>query len=299
MSGKFTVADDKDALGLKIKISNDNYKDSITAMASDFVLVDKDGNKVKGFSSYEDGDLDDSKLEKGDKSQGYVYFKAKKNTKYTLKYTSYDDEVKANTINIDTKKYKDGSKGPQAAVQAFVNTIYLNKDDKNYDKYVANDKDDEKNNFSDIMKDELKEQVFSGDTGDISDETNKKVADAVQKFNLDHGTIDTKIKKISDNEAEVEVKTNTINLESVGDKINDLEQKKFDDALDSDSDVGNTDKEANDEVANNISSYLKTTDMKKETDMTVKLTKDGNKWKVDTDDDMYEDFAKAFTGYVI
>ncbi|MDO1604727.1 DUF5105 domain-containing protein [Lactobacillus sp. YT155] len=293
-SGKFTATDDGDLLALRIKVTNTGTK-KLTLNSYDLNLIDNDGNKLRATSYFDDGDLSIEKIAKGEKVQGYVYFKAKKNTKYTLKYDSLsEDKNKANTVKIDTKKYKNVTAGLKEAADAYVNTVILGKDDPNYSKYISTNKDDDKKEFKDAMKDDINSHFFIDSADDATVTT---LTDKIQKFNAANAELKAKV-TIDDGEPVVQLEGRLIDLGKFDDDYETLQEQKEDEAEAKEDYDTDTYEVAAKEMVGKVDSYLTTDNMKKGDYIKIKFVKDGKKWKVDTDDDDFDSLVSTFSGDV-
>jgi hypothetical protein len=308
-SGSYIVPDsanisqtkgNKGYLALKVQVKN-KTDDDIYASGSDFKLIDKDGHKISTKDDvYMSNDDDDfktfsEKIDGGDDADGYIVFPVDKTAKYTLKYlpdvTSGDS--KAIKINVAANKYKDGTKQAQKAVQAYVDTIFLGKSDSNYSKYVANDKNEEKDNFNDKLKDNLDTELSDAD---LSDDQFKAVSSALEKANADRGSVEYKIESASAESAEISVKVKAIDLDDISDQINDQVM----DAIDNGKlDIDANNQEAVNKVVDNIADILKKADVKSESyDTKIKVSKEDGKWKIDSEDNSFDSLYDDFSGQI-
>lgn len=304
-SGSYIVPDsanvsqtkgDKGYLALKVSVQN-KTDDDFYATSSDFKLLDKDGHKISSKDDVYMSDDDDfktlsEKIDGGDHESGYVVFPVNKKAKYTLKYlpdvTSGDS--KAIKMNVNASKYKDNSKQAEKALEAYVNNIFLGKKDGNYSKLVANDQNEEKDNYNDKLKDQLDDTFIDAN---LNDDQVKKAAEALQKVNADRATIEYKIESATADQATISLKTKTVPLDDVSKQADDA----VDDAIDNtDDDLADIYVDTANKAIDHLGDILKNTDLKNSSDITVKLEKEDGKWKIDSEDDGFDSFVNPFIG---
>lgn len=281
ISGKYMTIGNNQELALKVEVDNTGYDKELTVEASDFSLVDNKGEKVIGKSYYSSQDLSSENISKNEKSEGYVYFEARENTKYTLKYEySKSKKIKVNDISINTSKYRDDTVTLKKAAKAYVSTVFLGKDDSNYEKYIVGDKEDAKSDFRKSLKEEINGHYFNNrmlDKEFIDDFTAK-----VQSFNAKNSEMKVSIELI-DNELVCKVTDRVIDLSNYDTDLNELTEKKLKEkglAVDPQSEeYDNVRNEAAKELFKDKSDkYFSTNNMKNINRFSIMLTQKGNKW---------------------
>ncbi|MBO8440866.1 MAG: DUF5105 domain-containing protein [Firmicutes bacterium] len=274
-------------LALHLSIKNNGKKEMLTD--DNFKLVDKSGDVTKPTDVYDGQDktLSVNNLDHGEKlANAELVFKVNKNKNYTLKLEPDDKDVPTSSISIKANKYHDDSNGAIAAAKAYVNTVFLNENDKNYDKFVANDKNQVKNDFNNAAKKHLNDDILNflsdSDSNKIDDNTQNNLVNQLQKANATRGKVTYQIKKASGKDVKVQLNVKSINLTDVGDNV----IKNNTNSQDFVKNFGNTLNGAKISHPDDVLTVLK-------------LTKDGNKWKIDTSnngDIQYKDVIQYFFG---
>lgn len=275
LSGKYTYTVEGQRLALKLKVTNNSNK----KIPLRFEMKDKQGNKIYEDFGIHKGDLNYNALKKGQTKQGYLYFDAEEDTKYTLKYLNGDIQIKTSKIAIDTSDYKDENANLEEVGLAYVNTVCIGKNDPNYSKYVSGDKSKEKRKFKDRMKEEINSRYFDNQADDA---TLEEMSSAIQRFNYEDGEFDTQLDTWG-GKTVVRISATLVDLSSYTDDIEKLQ---------------NNDKNAIKEMSGKYGEYLRAKNLKDTVDVMITFKKDGKKWKAITTDDYYDGLVVNFSGFV-
>lgn len=285
----------KGYLSLKVKVKN-SANSSAYVTGSDFGLRKSGGDKINAkdvYSGDDDFETISAKVSRGDDTTGYVVFPVTKKDKYTVSFspTTSDNKDKTSKIKIDASDYQDNTKSAKKAAQAYINTVFLNKKDANFGKYLVNKKADGETEYKDALKETL-ESIFY-DT-DLTDDQFNKVETALKKANADRGKIELNVDSAYPNSASLTLKTTTVDLSDVLDII----ENRVDDAEDNaslDADYDDVEADANNKAVDDFAEILKQAKTTTDNDgITIKLVRDNGKWRIDTNDDSFSEFVDAF-----
>ncbi len=233
---------DEGYLAINIELKNTS-KESLDITRSDFSLYDKNDDKVSQENFYTDDSsfktFEYDKLSKEKSKTGYVVFKINKKQKYELHYEPafYDvgssKKPKEIVLKLDTSKYKDESSKVTDVAKAYVNTILLNKDDENYDKLIANNKEKEKETFTKPFMSALKNDF---DYYDPTTEELTKIIAEFQKKNGEVAQVDYQVESYYPDAAVIIVKPKVITFEELDDEGKAVVNKFIDENKDKDYD---------------------------------------------------------------
>ncbi|MBO0474134.1 hypothetical protein IGL98_000050 [Enterococcus sp. DIV0840] len=237
--GEYVVPKKEDAdegegfLALKVTIKNETDK-SLDMSATDIMLYDEEDSKIEALSLY----LDDSKTpllayEKisGKKSKtGYIVFPVEKKAEYKLHFEPriYDGEKEPKPIilDVDTSEYKDHSDDAIKAATAFVDEVFLTTENKEYNKLVANDRDEAVKNFDENFSKALKKQFYDYK---VTDEEGLALAKVFREDNAKVATVDYEIASYFPDVAEVTVKVEGLSFKEMKDDM-EVANKEYSEA---------------------------------------------------------------------
>lgn len=298
--GQDTLTGEKKYLAIKVHVKNNGSTN--TLYSNSFKLKNKSGS-TKALSIYSSGDrfstLSSEKLKKGDTVTGYVVFPVKKKAKYTLEVSptsTSSKEVPTSKVKIDTGKYKDNTLQPQKAVTSYVDSVFLNKneDDTDYNSFISNKLENEKIEYRKETRDFLETNAFNNT---ITDQASLKMISQIQKLNNEKGSVKYELVSYTPDTAEIKVTPTEVKLSGLSADITSFRQKveKSKD-IDPDLTYDQVDRAVKEMVIQKFPEILKQMPIREDTAQTVKLSKDGSKWKIDTEDYGLTTVRKAFIG---
>ncbi|MED4920444.1 MULTISPECIES: DUF5105 domain-containing protein [Heyndrickxia] len=150
-----------------------------------------------------------------------VLVKVKKGKTYTLGIQPFteksgddSDELK---LALDTKKYSksyDSLQDPAKALKAYIDTIYLNKDNADYEKYVSENKEAVQTDAYKTFKKAFNDNI----TDDISDADMKKYYEAYKSAAAEKAKLDAEAVASYKNKAVVKLTYSTISMDDISEK---------------------------------------------------------------------------------
>ncbi|KOO40382.1 DUF5105 domain-containing protein [Priestia koreensis] len=171
LTGNEESVDEESALlQVKLKVKNTSKKD-ISLSSYDGIKLYSGEDQIEPYSDSISSDLEESAPSRGDIRPGRativpVLFEVEKGKKYELSVeptsSDYNQKSKEMTFKVDTKKYEDSYdklQEPSKALQAYVETVYFDKDNADYEKYVSADKEavkaEAQKEFNNLIKDTM------------------------------------------------------------------------------------------------------------------------------------------------
>ncbi|RYM05177.1 DUF5105 domain-containing protein [Sporolactobacillus sp. THM7-7] len=295
--------DDSALLALDVGITN-RSGETLDIYSRDFTLFDADNEKVPYESSvYDDSDnfrlLESSTLPNNKTVSGYLVFRIDKTKSYELHYqpSLYDSDQKPEEIvlKVNAQKYKDRQQEITDAANAFIQNVFFGKEEPKYASLVANDAAQEQKK----VKEAFKENTNIGD--DISDTQLDQVYQAFQKANAESGGAELKVDSAFVDTAEVKVTPKVVNFDDMYDQVNDLQDRFVDDNRGKYPNYNSAMKAWNTYLVKHIGEVFSHTEPQVSKDSyTLKLKKEGNKWKIDSsntsDNYDYESLVSVMNG---
>lgn len=211
-----------------------------------------------------------------------VMFEVDKDTEYELNISpqpvDFEEEVEDTTITIDTSEYNDSLgalQEPGDALEAYVETIYFDKDNADYEKYVSADKndlqEDAENQFAKSLELGLSKDVPSSDV--------EKYYESFKQAAAEKNEVEATVIGNANNKAIVIFNYSAISYEDIADEIRDYKEKyreKHDDF-----DPAKEDKYA----LSKFDAILDKIEAKKGTqELNIEMKKDDGKWMIDDSD---------------
>ncbi|WP_096397513.1 DUF4352 domain-containing protein [Enterococcus faecalis] len=303
---KETVTEDTGYLALNIKIKNKG-KETLSLSPDEINLYDEDDNKIAQKNIYnEDENFKQIKFESisgGKSTNGYVIFKVDKDKKYELHYAPVSflgDKKKDIKVAVESKDYPDNSEEVQKLVEGFVDTVFLNKQVEKAAENLTNNLGEEQQTFSKEFRQVLNEQFYDYKPSEAELETAVK---AFESANAKKAKISYSFKEFYPKSAIVYVKPETIHFDSIDltgivSEFVDKNEGKY-----SDYDKAQTDAEKyvlEQLPAKFESASTNTNDYSSGEGYEVRLTKNSDKWTIDTADNSnnhsFKYLKQAFMG---
>ncbi|MEW9677765.1 DUF5105 domain-containing protein [Lentibacillus sp. L22] len=289
--------DDQDGGLLKIDLKLKNISDSSINVFpnNDIQLYDGDNQldpvddtnprvDLKGDTMNEIG-VDKQK-------QMTVLFDVDKDKKYEInispKSSDYSKETEDVQVPLDTSNYNDSLKSlqdPGKALKAYIETIYFDKENNDYEKYVSADKDgiqdDAKNQFKDNM-----ETILSKD---VSDSKMEEYYDSFKQASAEKDKVETKVIANANDKAYVKVEYSVLSMDDIDKEITEYKSKyreKHDDF-----DVKKEEKYA----LSKFDSILDDLEAKSATqELEIEMVKKDDKWVIDDSEDANDRLMRVF-----
>ncbi|MFD0050396.1 DUF5105 domain-containing protein [Actinomycetes bacterium NPDC127524] len=290
-------------LEVNLKIKNVS-KSSITLSAFDGGVKFYDGDEqLKPKDHIVNSTLDlTPDIPSGDIGPGKVqkmifFFDVEKDKEYKigLKPSFNDSSKKTNEVllNLDTKKYADSFnalKDPEKALIAYIDTIYLDKDNADYEKYVTADKAALQEEAQKAFRHEVKEVV--GDT--ISDIEIDKHYPTFKSILSQKAKLKATTSGFANGKAIVKLDYSSVSLENLYDKVYKYKRDYRDK-------TGNYDFDKTDQYAlSKLDLVLNSLEIdSNKNPVDVKMVQKDGKWTVDRTDDFSDSLVRTFAkGYI-
>lgn len=303
---QFGGSSDKDTIELDIKLKNDSDNKFIV-MEDSFYLVEKGNDEKIKEKDVTSGELITTDVYKtvinGDLSpekslSGKVFFDVKKDKEYKLFFTSHGFEEKTGKshedveVPLDLTKFEDSKKAmdePVKALNAYIDVVLLNKENKDYEKLVENDKEKEKEIVKNAFSKDFTSYMFSANT---SDEQINKLFDQYTKEQSTKFKVETELDTRLTDFAMINAKISGINSESLSASILKTKEEYYDKTGDFDQE------KENEYVVNSFDKVLKEAKVGHLTDAKLSMTKEKGKWNIIMDSDKFYDNKKLISSYL-
>ncbi|WP_018662798.1 DUF5105 domain-containing protein [Heyndrickxia acidiproducens] len=226
-------------LAVDLKVKNVSESSILLSPGQDIKLYD--GDEEVNF----DGHAYSSKLDLDSSSSGSigagksktitVYFNVNKDKTYEIGLSPYTDNGKKSKelkLELDTKKYSKSFKtlqDPAKALKAYVETIYFGKDNPDYEKYTAADKETVQKEAQKAFKDVMEDIV-----DDLSDADAEKYYQSYKSAAAQKVKIETETEAVAKGRAVVKLNYTTIPTNDLYDKLGDYEDEYNDSLADYD-----------------------------------------------------------------
>ena len=221
-----------------------------------------------------------------------VVFDVDKDTEYELNIAprSTDPDAGDTDVNLalDTSEYNDSLEelqNPGKALEAYVETIFLDKDNSDYEKFVSADKSDVQDDALKAFKEKL-EMNFSSK---ISDSDLEKYYESFKQASAEQDEIEAEVIENVDGKAKVELTYKALSYEDLIDELNEYKIKHRE--------KHGLDTEKEDEYAlKKFDSAIDKIDAKEGSDnLDIQMEETEGKWSVDDSDwDMTENIIRVF-----
>lgn len=227
--GEYVLPKDEEAedgegfLALKVTIKNITDK-SLDMSATDIMLYDEDDSKIEALSLY----LDDSKtpllayekISAKKSKTGYIVFPVEKKAKYKLHFEpriyEVEKEPKPIILDVDASDYKDHSEDATKVATAFIDEVFLATENKDYNKLVANDRDEAVKNFDENFNKAIKKKFYDYK---VTDEEGLALAKVFREDNAKVATVDYQIASYFPDVAEVTINTEGLSFKEMKDDM--------------------------------------------------------------------------------
>ncbi|MEN2667315.1 DUF5105 domain-containing protein [Listeria aquatica] len=289
----------QDTLVLNVQVKNKGKK-KIYTTSENFSLYEKGKDeKIKAENVYSSeldlSPFDYGTLSAGKSMSGDVIFNIDPKKEYELSFSTMtsDGEDQDVQVAIDKDKFKKSKSAlndAEKAGQAFIDVLFLGKDNVNYDKFVANQKGQTQEEISKIYKDVNEDGLFYNT--DLNDEGYKTALDLFIKAQGKRSkiTIETE-EQVGDN-AELAV---DIDEGLKNDELSELFREYSKAYLESTDDYDS--EKANQYAFSKFKDILNQVDLKSSrAELKLKLVKEDGKWKIDPKEEENEQTIKALLG---
>ena len=316
--GEYIIPDDKEVsedegyLALEVTVKNESKK-SLNVSSGDISLYDENDSKVEPASVYSEDEsfklLGHDNLSADKSKTGYLVFKVDQDSQYELHFEpqyydveNMDKEIKDVVLKIDTAEYKDTTEEPSAALTAFIDEVFLAKENEKYDTVVANNKEATAESF-----DEEFTKALSNFFSDY-EPTNEELHQLVESFKTSNGKVaevDQKLLSVYPNSATIQVKPKALSFDNMDDEVESLMDKYIEENKDKEySDYQAVYVDAEKYLLENLPevfSVASPTELDTYGDgYRIQLKKTDDKWEVDTvkssSNNYYEYLEEAFRG---
>lgn len=278
------VSEDKKTGLLSVKLKVKNLAKSDIRVYGGINLYDGDNQIEPKIASNGEIDLhpddDLGRIGAGKMKEMTVLFEVERGKEYELgiKPSSTEGETKEAKLKLDTKKYADTYdqlQDPAKALKAYIETLYLDKDNADYEKYVTADKS--------AVQDEAKKQFkdsLSTFFENIPDSKIDKYYQSFKSASAEKDKIETETKANANGKAIVKLEYSALDIEGLTDLVTDYEREYEDKRGDLD-----YDKEKQYALSKFDTMVNKLQVKSGRRDAEIKMVKKDGKWTVDTSDD--------------
>ncbi|MDT1959451.1 DUF5105 domain-containing protein [Carnobacterium divergens] len=290
-------------IALQVKVKNKS-KEQMYITADNFALYEKgEDEKINPITDYKSGfktSEEGGKLSADKSLKLTILFNVKKDKEYSLNFAtnSFDEDNKKDVeLAVDQTQYKDSLKKldePKKALDAYMDVVFLNKENENYDNLVSTNSEEAiaefKKAFNKVTKDYV---VYNYKPTDDELTTLFK---NYQETEAKRATIETKLLGNTGEKALVEVKFKGLSNDSIIDIIREYKEE-YNDENDT------YDSEKSEQYA--LTKYPEILEKSElgepRNDIKVLLTKKDGKWDISMKsnvDASNENLLRAFTGNV-
>lgn len=156
-----------------------------------------------------------------------VLFDVEKDKEYKINIlphsSDYEAKVEEVNVTLDTSEYNESLKNliiPEQALTAYIETIYFNKDNNNYEKYVSADK----NSLQDDAQKSFKKMLDMTVSKTLSKDEAEKHYASFKQSSAEKNVIETKLKANSGEKAILTVEYEALAYEDINEKMRDYKQ---------------------------------------------------------------------------
>lgn len=296
----------KESIELDLNVKN-NSKSKFYVAEDSFYLTEKGKDEkiaAKGMLGSDMGSLDIYKtVINGDLSpekslSGKIFFEIQEGKEYTLNFSSHGFDEKAGKeleeveVPLDLKKMEDSKKAldePMKAFQAYMDVVFLNKENKDYETLVGNDKAKDQEVIKKEFSKNMKSMIFSANTSD------DKMAKAYEQFYKEQSSkfkVESEMETRLSDLAVIEVKMSGINDQSLFTATSKIKEEYYDK-------TGDFDMEKESEyLVNNFEKALKEGQVNHLQDAKVTMTKKDKKWHIELSSDNYYENKQLVSGFL-
>ncbi|MTH54097.1 DUF5105 domain-containing protein [Bacillus mangrovi] len=298
MTGEDDGASEADTGLLMVNLKVENTSDkSLSISGSDGIKLYKGEEELSAKSGVYSTDLGlepDVSGSIGAKKVKTVpaFFEVEKGEKYEIGITprtdDYEDKPEEVTLKLDTEKYADSleeMENPAKALTAYIETIYLDKENPDYEKFVTADKqalqEEAKRSFSDGM------DLIAYES--IPEQEMDKHYTSFKSVLAEKGELKAEAKAFANDRAVVKLEYSTVSLSDAYEPIKDLRNEYTDKTDDYDS------KKSQSYAMEKFDAVLNSLDAQPgRNPLEIKMIKKDGKWTVDTEDYNSDQLVKTF-----
>lgn len=274
---------------LAVTLNVKNIADSTVSVSpySDILVFDGDQqltletsySSKLGFDTMSNGDIGAGKTKKMT-----VLFSAEKNKPYEISVKPFmidsGDEQKEVIVQIDTTEYAesfDNLNNPAKALAAYIETIYMDKENVDYEKFVTADKQAIQDKALKTFQDTLSKSFYNLD---ISTEEATKQYDIFKTALAQKATLDAVTTGNANGKAIVKLEYTSVPLTNLYDKVNDYRKEYLDN-------TGEYDGKKRDEYAySKLDTIINSIEPKHgERSMNIEMVEKDGKWTINLADD--------------
>ncbi|WP_100330027.1 DUF5105 domain-containing protein [Bacillus xiapuensis] len=286
----------KGVLLVDIKVKNKSKSPINLSVHRNIKLYDGDEQLNPVTDLYiRDVDLDmqpSSEIGAGKVKELTAAFEVEKDKKYEIGMqpllADSAEETEEVKLMLDTKKYRDSYEKlqePAEALAAYIDTIYLGKENSDYEKLISADKAALAEEAKEVFKDHIERYAFSVD---ITDADAEKYYQSYRSALNQKAEITPKAIANANDKAVVQLEYAALSMESLSDKLSDL-KKEYNDNNEYDS-------EKSEQYAfSKFDSIINSLEADKAREpLKIKMMKKDGKWTVDTSDYNSEYLVNVF-----
>ncbi|MGX9134850.1 DUF5105 domain-containing protein [Rummeliibacillus sp. JY-2-4R] len=303
---KYDDNEEKTYLKLNVTVQNKS-KNEISLMDSDFSLYDQNDEKIEAVylnppdeDSYKElsGSVSPEK-----KASGDLAYPINNEEKYELHYqpdiySDKGDKHEELVVNVDPSKYKNETTNVKKAIEAYMDNVFLSKENPNFKTLVVNDVIKDSQKFDEELGNQIKEG-FGVQTPDLKTEKvfiekyrkalNQKIEPTYQIEFADSKTAKVMVKFKNFDTSDLYKQTKKVSEQFVKKSQSKYSYDEYDKAK----------KDALVYTFSRIDQILNNTKLRNDSrDYSITMKNVEGKWKINTtDDDMnseYNDLLKAF-----
>lgn len=296
----------KESIELNLNVKN-NSKSKFYVAEDSFYLIEKGKDEkisAKEMMGSDMGSLDIYKsIINGDLSpdkslSGKIFFEIEEGKEYVLNFSSHGFDEKSGKeleeieVPLDLKKMEDSKKTldePVKAFEAYLDVVFLNKENENYKKLVSNDKEKDQEILKKEFSKAMKGMIFSSNTSD------EKISKAYEQFYREQASkfkVETDLETRLSDVAIIDAKISGINDQSITSAASKIKEEYYDK-------TGDFDMEKESEyLVNNFEKALKEGQVNHLQDTKVTMIKKDKKWNLELNSDNYYENKKMVSSFL-
>ncbi|WP_338779124.1 DUF5105 domain-containing protein [Metabacillus sp. FJAT-52054] len=221
-----------------------------------------------------------------------AFFEVEKGETYEIgikpRSENYEDKLKEVTLKLDTEKYADSldlMEDPAKALTAYIETIYLDKENPDFEKHVSADKRALQEEAKSSFNDGLKSNVYNS----IPAQEVDKHYTSYKSVLAEKAKLKAEPKAYANDRAVVTLEYSTVPLDDSYETMSDLQSEYKEKTNDYDS------KKAQSYALEKFDAVLNSLDVQQGRDpLEIKMIKKDDKWSVDTEDYNSERIVEVF-----
>lgn len=296
LSGSYVQEADQPAksgqgyLALKVNIRNTTGQE-LNLSNDDFKLM-KGKQSISPVSVSIDGinEIDDQKLDKGDSTNGYVFFKVNKKDKYQLKFSpdavnsQNDNKLGSSTTNVNASSFKDPGESAKTAAKQYIEAVFLNNKTDQQHNDLANNVNADAKKYHDDFVNGLRNGV---DKNNVTDQQADKIFQDYVNDAAKRDSISYKVYEAEPDKVTIDVVAKNVNIDDMNfDQLSSDFEKDFMNSHKDDDNINEdeVDKEAAQYVLNKLPDMISKAQVSTDENSgyQLHLTKKNGKWEVAT-----------------